>query len=193
METFIIAFVHRVLSGAQSYFGYSKKNKMLWIFAIILTLFTFTAFCNHLLFYVYFLVNLIVVVMKSSSFDRSVLKKIDKYKDIHLWESLLTGGFVIYLTLTGYNIIMICLSVYPAMILHKGLINLGSGLSFFASATDDPTGKTYSIPLLGIKVPRLGTNYRLIFAIVSLILAILVVIFKLNLFFAPTLPFLHFK
>jgi hypothetical protein len=67
--------------------------------------------------------------------------------------------------------------VYPALILHKGLINKGSGLSFFATATDDSTGKTYGIPLLGLKIKRSGNKFRLTLAAISLIAAALIFIF----------------
>lgn len=113
--------------------------------------------------------------MKTISFDRNI-NFLVKYKDIHLWENFVTGGFVIWMSLSGYNILLICCSVYPALILHKGLINMGSGLKFLDHATDDPTGKTYGIPLLGIKVPRMNTKMRLIFACLSIVAAVVIMI-----------------
>lgn len=102
------------------------------------------------------------------------LTAFNKYADIHLWEDLLTGGYGVYLVLSGFNILMIACAMYPALILHKGLINIGSNQSFFASATDDATGKTYGIPLLGIKIKRSSTTFRVVLALLSLVGAFLV-------------------
>jgi len=171
MDAFIIAFVHRVMSGMHSFFGYSKKIEGLWAVGVSMMIYPWLVAKPHWLFVLYFLINILIVLMKTTSFDQEVMKFMRKYRDIHLWEELLTSGFVIWLTLAGYNIIMICCSVYPALILHKGLINLGNRLKFFDSRTDDPTGKTYGIPLLGIKVPRSGTKFRLIMAGLSIVTA----------------------
>jgi len=125
-------------------------------------------------------INIIVVGMKMISFSDDMLPFLKKYKDIHFWENLVTGGYTLFLILMGYNILFIICSVYPALILHKGLINLGSKLSFFAEATDDPTGKTYSIPILNIKIKRSNTHFRLIAAAMSLFTLLVIEVFKWN-------------
>ena len=39
----------------------------------------------------------------------------------------------------AFVVLMIVAATYPALILHKGFINLGSGLPFFDERTDDAT------------------------------------------------------
>lgn len=174
---FVTAFLQRVLSGLQSYFGYSKKSTGLTAITLLMMLFPLiTVFfkTSIVLFGIFMIVNAVVLFMKMISFEPDKFIALKKYKDIHLWENFVTGGFFVYLAILAFNIksiVLLCCSVYPALILHKGLINLGSGQNFFASATDDASGKTYGIPLLNIKIQRSSTKFRLFAAVGSLILA----------------------
>lgn len=186
MESFIIAFLHRVLSGVQNGLGYAKLTVGLCALGLILCLAPWAVENSHWLFFVFYVVNIITVSMKSISFDMDFAKSLRKYKDIHLWENLVTGGFFVWMMISGHNILMLCCSVYPALIFHKGAINLGSGLKFFANATDDATGKTYGIPILGIKVPRSGAKFRLIAAGLSLLAAGVILLMKWGLAFDLT-------
>lgn len=178
---FLYAFLQRVLSGLQSYAGYSRNVTVLVLMTGIMIFFPLVNYQSHWLFYTFLFINLLVAYGKMVSFEIGWMIKIKyRFKDIHMWESLLTGGYFIYLTLAGYNIILLCCSVYPALLLHKGLINLGSGLHFFAEATDDPSGKTYGIPTLGIKINRSSTKFRIIVAGLSLVILGLVWIWGFN-------------
>lgn len=179
--SFLYPFIQRIMSGAASYFGYSHKVAGMLFITIMMCLYPFLTSHHSWFFVLFYIVNIITVGMKFISFDDSITGWLKKYKDIHLWESLVTGGYIVFLTFTGYNILLLICSVYPALIIHKGLINLGSKLSFFAEATDDATGKTYGIPLLGIKVPRSSTKIRLIAAGISIIAAIVILYFNWNL------------
>lgn len=182
MEAFVLAFIQRVSSGIQNGFGYSKKMIGLYGMGIVLILLPFLSFQNHWVSYLFIFVNLIIVFLKTISFTKK-FPTLSKYKDIHLWENFVTGGYFLYLILVGYNILPIICSVYPALILHKGFINLGSKLSFFSEQTDDKTGKTYSIPLLGIKIKRSSTAYRLVLAGISLLALVIVLAFKISVTF----------
>jgi hypothetical protein len=164
------------MSGIVSYFGYSHRVLGLVLMSILMIGFPLLTMNWNLFFIIFFVVNAITIIMKMVSFDVDLGLSNLKYKDIHLWESLVTGGYVMYLMLIGHNILLLMCSVYPALILHKGFINLGCKLTFFAEATDDPTGKTYGIPLLGIKVKRSSTKFRLIAAGVSLLIALIVLV-----------------
>jgi len=182
MLEFIYAFSQRALSGAQNMYGYSKKKGLFLLFTLIMLLFPFINYRPDLLFFIFVIINVFDVYMKAASFNLlPYMTFLKKYRDIHFWEDIVTGGYFIFLILAHFNILYLICSVYPALILHKGLINKGSGLSFFASATDDATGKTYGIPLLGIKIKRSSTKLRLIFAAISLIAAALIFIFGWNL------------
>jgi hypothetical protein len=177
--SFLYPFFQRVLSGYQSRYGYEKSKIGLIIGSIIMCLFPLSIFQSWWLFFLFMIVNVFVVYMKTMSFNLiPQLTFLSKYRDIHLWENLLTGGYFLFTILAGYNIIMVLASVYPALIIHKGLINLGSGLSFFATATDDPTGKTYGFRLSNLKIKRSSNVTRLILAIGSLIVAFLTVWFN---------------
>lgn len=174
MSAFLFAFIHRVLSGAQNGFGYSKNFFGLIICGGVL-FFPLILFKFHWLIILLIIAYVISLFFKTISFTKH-FNKLSKYKDIHFWENNVTGIFVIYLILLGYNIFPIICSVYPALILHKGFINLGSGLPFFSEITDDKTGKNYSIPLLGIKVKRSSTIFRIILSIISIIVLIIVLL-----------------
>lgn len=189
MFGFIYAFFQRVLSGAQNMYGYSKKKGLFLLLTIIMLLFPFINYRPDLLFLIFVIVNAFDVYMKAASFNLlPYMGFLKRYRDIHFWEDIVTGGYFLFLILAHFNILYLICSVYPALILHKGLINKGSGLSFFSAATDDntiadgnPVGATYSIPLLGIKIKRSGTKFRLILASISLIAAALIFIFGWNL------------
>lgn len=179
--SFIYPFIQRIMSGAASYFGYSHKIVGMLLISILMCTYPLLTTHSSWFFVLFYIVNVITVGMKFISFDDGITGWISKYKDIHFWENLVTGGYVLFLTLTGYNILLLICSVYPALIIHKGLINLGSKLSFFAEATDDATGKTYGIPLLGIKIPRSSTKIRLLIAGLSIIATVSILYFNWNL------------
>lgn len=168
------------MSGVQNGVGYSKNEpglkKMSIVLAVLIIIQTifFWAFTDlfdtvKIVSSVLMLVSLICVFGAYDSF----VEDFNTFPtDIHLFEMGVTGGVTLaWIGMSG-NLIMIAASVYPALILHKGFINLGSGLDFFDNRTDDPTGKTFSIPLLGIKIPRIGTTVRIALAAISVAIAI---------------------
>jgi hypothetical protein len=165
-------------------YGYGKKKWMFLLFTILMVLFPFITYQPTIIFFIFVVVNAFDVYMKAASFDLlPYMTFLKKHRDIHFWENLVTAGYFVFLILAGFNILYLVCSVYPALILHKGLINKGSGLSFFATATDDSTGKTYGIPLLGIKIKRSGNVLRLTLAAISIIAAALIFFFGWNLSF----------
>lgn len=87
--------------------------------------------------------------------------------DLHFFEVIATGGITLAWVVAGGDIIAIACATYPGLIVHKGFVNLGSGLPWWDERTDDPTGKTFAIPLLGIRVPRLSARGRAVAALLS--------------------------
>lgn len=178
LASFFFAFIQRVISGYASYYGYKKdwdgliyiSIAMLLLPALLISL---TTTNYNWLFWLFTIVNTVTVGMKALSFNRSGSGLLAKYRDIHLWENLVTGGFMVFLALIGHNLLMLVFSVYPALILHKGFINLGNKLPFFSEKTDDSTGKTYGIPLLGIKVKRSSLKTRLVLAGLSILAVVI--------------------
>src|SRR5882724_6345322 len=117
---FILAFIQRVLSGIVSYYGYSKNRIGLIFSTIVMFVYPLLSSKEHWIYMAFVIVNIIVVGMKMISFSDDMLPFLKKYKDIHFWENLVTGGYTLFLVLMGYNILLIICSVYPALILHKG-------------------------------------------------------------------------
>lgn len=53
------------------------------------------------------------------------------------------------------------LSVWPAALMQKVLVNLMQERLWWENGTDDPTGRTWGLPSLGISVPRTTQKFRL--------------------------------
>lgn len=177
--TFFLAFIHRVLSGIQSgflYHGQTHAFRSPWrsIITIFLAAFPWMMFVHQdtALAHAFQFIYLCSLSFKTASFYENDFRLFGKnISDIHLWENVTTGSMWFYLALSGNDIVMLCCSVYPSLILHKGFINMGNDLPFFDQRTDDATGKIYSIPVLGIKIPRTTLKFRLVAAFLSIILA----------------------
>lgn len=194
MITFIILVAHRAASGAQNGLGYAKSRMrnvatinlaaMAMLGAILALVSPLPAWQKGLAIMA-FAGSMIGVGMVDKAFAaRKEGRTLPKWKaDIHLWENAITGGFLIGVVLYGANILMAVLAVYPGLILHKGFVNLGSRLTFFAGRTDDASGKTYGLPSLGIKVPRLSVRARIALAILSIAAAVLAARFGWGLYF----------
>lgn len=97
-----------------------------------------------------------------------------RYADVHLWELFATGAYTLAWCASGANILLIAAGVYPSLLLHKGLINWGGGHPFLYHGTNDATGATYALPLLGWHVPRTSLRARLVLAALSVVAAIVV-------------------
>ncbi len=175
--TFIIAFAHRVLSGWQSMYLYQWINNKGGNMAVVSTaiiyaftmLFLILLSSSQVMVIVVGILLGLPILVKALSFTYSGVR----IMDIHLWENVVTGSFWLYLFLSGHDIVALCCSVYPSLLVHKGLINIGNDLEFFDERTDDETGKTYSIPFLNIKVPRTSFYMRVLFAAASIFILVM--------------------
>jgi len=175
---FIYLFLFRVISGLQNGLGYARAHT--WRTAVSYLL-VITAFLPVLvilpgkptvLILIGAIAGAIISALGAYGVEDSFNEKVKRLpKDIHLWEMLATGGVVISVTIMGGNIILILASIYPALIIHKGLINTFSGFSWWYHGTDDVTGKTFTIPLLGLSVPRLNVSARKTIAVLSIVAA----------------------
>lgn len=175
MFTFIINFIHRSLSGLQNASGYSERKHLL-----TLTTFLLSTMSLIFIFYLYEHYNLLSALLMIPSLvaalgvNQSFYNKRFLYikPDIHFFELILTSSFnlAFIATLDIHNIIFTVCSVYPALILHKGL-------TFFDNRTDDPAGKTFSIPVLNLSIPRSTTRFRLIAAAVSIVIFLVMLLF----------------
>jgi len=171
--------VLRALSGAQNGFGYAERYLAMVVstMVLVITLTIMVLFSHSLpqstlqlmLTSFLFIFSILSCIMVMQSF----LEPLAAFSDIHLWETLIMPCAMGFMLLLGGDLIMIICSVYPGLVLHKGFINLGSGLHFTSIRTEDPTGRFYKIPLLGIAVPRWDRNLRIPLAILSIVVAVI--------------------
>jgi hypothetical protein len=93
--------------------------------------------------------------------------------DLHLKTTLESMFYTGLCLVSGFWPLVACmLAVYPGVVFQKIAINELSGLNTLDEQTDDPTGETYGIPSLGIKIPRQSFTTRIILAIISLVIII---------------------
>lgn len=173
MSEFAFLFIFRSLSGAKNGSGYGKDVDSVASIGLVML-----ALCALLI--LYFNVFLDITLFQRITSGLAVLgsalgvwltwRGLDGSMkvDVHFWELWATGGVTVAWALAGGNLLTIAASVYPGLVMHKGFVNILQGHPWWDKATDDPTGATFSIPLLGWKVPRLGTVGRVILAIASL-------------------------
>lgn len=178
MIEFIYLFLFRVLSGGQNAFGYTEKKAGLAISSGVMLLFIGGLFALLPLAFGWLKIAAIGWLVVSFVGTIGVWDNFSGIvklfpKDVHLWELLATSGVLLSWVAIGGNLIYIFASIYPSLLIHKGLINIGSGLKFWDTRTDDRTGKTYNIPLLGIKVPRMGIRTRISIAVLSALAVII--------------------
>lgn len=93
-------------------------------------------------------------------------------RDLHLWtlveQTSLAGLFLLGCG-SWEMIALLLLAVYPSVVLQKMAINGLIGKNLFYEGTDDPNGKYWSLPSLGIKVSRSCFRFRIPMAIISII------------------------
>ena len=175
---FIFLFLYRSLSGWQNGLGYSGRHIARTSASYVLAIAAFAPSIALLRAHaapailLAALLGSAISALGAIGVEDSFNEKMRMLpKDVHLWEMLATSGVMASVAAMGGNLILIVASVYPALIVHKGLINVYSGLSWWDKRTDDATGRTFSIPLLGIRVPRMGTRGRQAAAVLSIIAA----------------------
>jgi len=180
MIEFLYLVLFRALSGGQNAFGYADRN----LYRVI-TSFLMLAILAGSLFLImqrvsesYWKISAIFLTLVSMAGTLGVEDSFNEnYKlfktDVHFWELLATGGITLAWMILGGNLISIAASVYPGLILHKGFINLGSNKKWWYAGTDDKSGKTFSVPLLNLRIPRLSTRARISIAVASIMAVII--------------------
>lgn len=183
---FIYLFLFRVISGIQNGGGYAlRRNPVVGKWVLYTTTILLMAgswaplwittrppsVLLALLAGILCLASLTGVIGVFDGFEKrlSILPE-----DIHLWELFATGGVTLGWVTLGGNLFLIAAHVYPALLLHKAAVNVGSGIPFWDHRTDDATGDTFSIPLLNIKIPRASLRTRQVLAVLSIVAAAVV-------------------
>ncbi|MEL6971566.1 MAG: hypothetical protein AAFO02_15480 [Bacteroidota bacterium] len=176
MTAFVYLFIYRTLSGVQNGFGYAEHRNGTTYTSLLLALLAWLP-----LLLVPF--SSFIWPLKALAITGAIISTIgalgvwDNFSfifnrfpvDIHFWELWITTGVTLCWIALGGNLYMVAAHVYPALLLHKGAVNIGSDLSFWDTRTDDATGKTFNIPLLNIRIPRLGLRGRQALAVLSLL------------------------
>lgn len=77
--------------------------------------------------------------------------------DIHLWTYIESIIFPIVLAINRADLLEVAAATYLGMVFFKGMVDMAFGKPFISKreVTDDPTGKTFSIPFLGVKIRRI--------------------------------------
>lgn len=174
MILFSLLVLFRALAGWQNGLGYAKKIKASFFLYVLLAVLCAGGVAWLLLAQKPTWISYVACVLMALSFVSALaIHRIfigefkGNYADIHFWEMFKTGGVTLAAVAINSDLIPIALSVYPGLILHKAGVNLPLGLGFFYHGTDDETGATFSIPLLGWKVKRMSTRTRIIIAVAS--------------------------
>lgn len=179
MLTFLLLFFQRILSGAVNGSGYGKRGDLVFFFSAMHL--GITAACCVLMPNWYMravmLLPLFAVHLKAAVFLNFKFKW-KTFNDIHLLETVIVSVPILLVCLSGNSIFLAAMSVYPSLLLHKGLVNIGGGTTFWNEATDDATGNTWGLPSIGLKIPRTGNIFRISMAVASVIGAALYLIFK---------------
>ncbi len=137
----------RLFAGVQNalYYAQLKFIAQLWALVLIVFIFTIMPFPYSL--------SSAGVLLTLLAFEGKLWKGSIHFAEMIKTSLPIAAGFV-----SGWNMSDIVLSVYPGLILHKMVINLGSNKwdtfkefwkILFSDITDDPTGKSYTftVPL----------------------------------------------
>lgn len=165
MKKFLLKIFHSAVSGFQNGFGYSKSWGLFSLFSIAELITPYLTWKKMKTWQkVMCIVSSIGTLMTVASFIFPPAKLFD----IHLWETVATSFYSLSQVSTWKEAAIIALATIPGLVLHKIGVNLGGGNKFNYNGTDDATGKTFAIPMLGLKVPRLNFDTRVIIAVVSI-------------------------
>lgn len=123
----------RALSGVQNAFYYAKLEMLAKVWALVLI-----AYIAWML-EGWYAISAIGVVFAYLSFEGKLWKG-----SIHLVEIFKTGLPILAYFVSGGNLVDIMLSTYPGLVLHKMVINWGSGQKILSDVTDDPTGRSFT-------------------------------------------------
>jgi len=190
--TVFFAFVlHRFLSGVRNGMLYNPKEKAPAAPTIISIVMVINATCmmsitlqvfagwsflpsqvGNMLSIIAFLVAMLSGIMAMQYGKQPRI-------DLHLWVQLEQMALSVpFLFIGRPGIAVLVCSAYPAVFTQKAAINRLTDQDVFYNGTDDPTGQYYSIPSLGIKVPRTTQRFRMWAAFISIILFVAYLIYE---------------
>jgi hypothetical protein len=123
----------RALSGVQNALYYAKLDMIAKLWALVLI-----GYIAYML-EGWYILSAIGVVFSYLSFEGKLWKG-----SIHLVEIFKTSLPILAYFVSGGNLVDILLSTYPGLVLHKMVINWGSGQKILSDVTDDPTGRSFT-------------------------------------------------
>lgn len=169
IEIFLLAGLFRALSGAQNGLIYYKTEVEHIIPVILMFFIPIYLMVVGVNIWSVRIMTISWLFFFTMSLERIIGDIIPKW-GIHEFETI--GMYVFAVGAIIVSPLGFILSVYPSLILHKGAVNTGAGLSFFNERTNDPTGKTFSF--FKWDIPRTATTFRISLAIISIILATII-------------------
>lgn len=185
---FLLLFILRVASGVQNGLGYARLHRartasslLLGVSIILSSLwFMHTYHVPALQRYIAYLF-MVLAAAGAVGVEDSFNEHLHIFpKDIHLYETIFGYALPLMFIVAGADLIQVACSTYPALIIHKAAINLGSGQRWDYHGTDSHTGTTFYIPLLGIHIPRLSTKLRIALAITSIVIVLLAALLRIK-------------
>lgn len=189
----MLPFMYRIASGYQNAFGYAGMTRARVMMSTVMVITCGVIIAAALVgqkmpaWYIVATCLLCCVAIASAIGVEDSFN--DSYQffppDVHLYETLTTASLTLAICTAGGNILLVASSVYPGLIIHKAVINYSFNLPWHYHGTDDKTGKTYGIPLLGIVVFRSSFAFRVTAAVISLALAALAMVYGWGIYLAP--------
>lgn len=167
MTELLFTICFRVVSGAQNGAFYARRH-VLGAFISVVMMFVSLASMAMLPAWVPWLLA-IVAAIGTVGIYLSFARPGWRFADVHLYELITTGAYTLAWCAADANILLIAAGVYPSLLLHKGMVNIGGGHPFLYHGTNDATGSTYALPLFGWHIPRTSLKARLVLAGLSLV------------------------
>ena len=176
MIELIFLTLYRFVSGLQNGLGYSQNDfQPLATVALILSTLALGVYAWFIPLSI--LLKVVATLLALASAASALMVQLSfrpipdlPIFDVHFWETLTTAFVTLAWIFLGGNILLIVASVYPGLILHKAMVNVFTGNPFFYQGTNDPTGRTFDLPVLGVVVFRGSNQWRLMLTLFSLIL-----------------------
>ena len=175
---FLVFVAHRGLSGLRNGLGYNSGDCIISDFArfafsvLIVAIMGVAAFAVVMTGKVDWAVWAAYWVSVTASIFSVVYKyaPVKLLNDLHLLtliEQTALAAAILLGNMSVLTMITLSCAVYPSVLLQKSMINYMIDRPWYFNGTDDPEGRWYSIPSIGIRIPRTTQRLRLWLSIAS--------------------------
>ena len=137
----ILTLLFRILSGIINKFGYQKDDAETFSLSFIAIFFVLICALYFKITWISTLLAIATMLSVLFKFGAFVLptelKRFKWQSDIHLWELAMTSLFSLQMVAQGADLVTMALVMYPALFIHKAVINSAFGQGIMWSVTDD--------------------------------------------------------